>query len=313
MEWLTEDIPLDCRIIYKKKKDGGTRVICAPNEKLKTAQGHILRYLEKLAKENYKLRPTKYAHGCVPGRSTLTCAQMHAMDNSATLSFDILKFFDNCPTDHVWERFISCGLPAGIVDRIKELCTRDGRCPQGFPTSPWLTNLAMIGTDLMVASYAKRHNMTYSRYVDDMVLATTGSTPERGDGGKWPKMIDIERGIEKILSNIGLKLKRKKTHQMHRFGREKRRIIGVTIRQDGNGYDAPRKLRLKGRAIVHNLAKAIKEGSMDKSEMNALWVVAKGYVSYMDHLRRDNINGHNTADPFINEDDWGVCVGWFGG
>lgn len=311
MDWKTDDIPLDWRQGRIKKSDGGVRIIWIPNDELMKAQTLVLRYLEGLARNDMKLRPTKYAHGCVPNRSTLTCVKMHEPDAGVFMRCDIRKFFDNCPTQPVWDRFVENGVPVRIADRILELCCHNGMFPQGAPTSPWLTNLAMIDVDLKAAAYAENNKLTYSRYVDDLIYGATSETKKNKEG-RYPSQLKVFKSTQKILDDLGLELKRVKSHQMFRYGREKRQIVGVTIRQDGNGYNAPRKLRLRGRALVHNLAKAIRHGGMGKEEMWALWQKARGYVAYMDHLRRDNKEGFNTADPFIDEDKWAVCTAYYG-
>ncbi len=54
----------------------------------------------------------------------------------------------------------------------KYQCGRMGHMPQGAPTSPMLTNLAMNGFDRMVADVAIENGLVYTRYADDLCLST---------------------------------------------------------------------------------------------------------------------------------------------
>ena len=47
-----------------------------------------------------------------------------------------------------------------------------GYLPQGAPTSPKLSNLALRGFDQKIRIIAGQHGLTYSRYADDLTLST---------------------------------------------------------------------------------------------------------------------------------------------
>lgn len=51
------------------------------------------------------------------------------------------------------------------------LCYRGDALPQGAPSSPAITNVIMRGFDETVGAFCKEHNVTYTRYCDDMTFS----------------------------------------------------------------------------------------------------------------------------------------------
>jgi RNA-directed DNA polymerase len=58
--------------------------------------------------------------------------------------------------------------PSTHVDAI---CGLDGRLPQGSPASQMLANLAFVEIDESILRICERHQITYTRYVDDLALS----------------------------------------------------------------------------------------------------------------------------------------------
>lgn len=90
--------------------------------------------------------------------------------------------------------------------------------PQGSPTSPTLSNLAVKRMDYRLAGFAQKHGAIYSRYADDMSFTWT----ERM--GKKRINIFIS-SVQGIIKNHGFELNNKKT-----------RIMGTGSRMDIVGY-----------------------------------------------------------------------------
>ena len=54
---------------------------------------------------------------------------------------------------------------------LTSLCRFEERLSQGAPTSPVLSNIALNNIDVRISKFAAQHNVTYTRYADDIVLS----------------------------------------------------------------------------------------------------------------------------------------------
>lgn len=271
--------PLDWRIARIPKKSGGMRTLYIPNDRLMEVQRNILQDLYKIK----ELRPTSFAHGFVPYRSTLTGALIHYRNAGIIIGMDIYHFFDKFPPEAVRPKLLEAGILPSTVDRIMKVCTYKGMLPQGAPTSPYMTNIGMIDVDCMLSAYLKDRGFTYSRYADDISAAQ--ADPEQNSGfHEMKRYTRIIKGVELILSNLGLELNRKKTHVAFKNGVISRRVTGIVIRNDGKGYNAPRKLRNYARVGIHKLYWKVKTSGVEDSD-KASWRRLKGIVQYLDKVR----------------------------
>ena len=296
--------PLDWREARITKKSGGYRKLCIPNDALKEVQEQILQFLYYTK----GLWPTKYAHGFVPFRSTITSVQMHDPAAPAILCCDVKDFFDNFPVEPVKQKLLQANISPFLVEKILQCCTYRGAFPQGSPCSPWLTNLGMTECDLMLGSFAEKRGMTYTRYADDITMSVKSTTQVKKDYTRE------FHGIELILNKkLGLTLKHSKNHVIWRRGSEKRQVLGITIGQDGRSYNAPMKLRRRIRAGVHNLAQKIRGNNNRIYEEDvAMWKVLFGYVCYFDHIRSFSPDTNAaTADCCIGENDFNYLMSLF--
>src|SRR5262249_697930 len=149
------------------KRGGGERPIWAPLPKLKAAQQWIrVNVVEKLLVHGA-------VHGFMPGRSTLTNAEVHK-DPRVVLKLDIEDFFPTVTLPRVKGVFRKAGYREQVATLLALLCTEaprevvehEGksfyvalgpRClPQGAPTSPALTNTLCLRLDQRLAGRAKR-------------------------------------------------------------------------------------------------------------------------------------------------------------
>lgn len=111
-------------------------------------------------------------------------------------------------------------------------------------------------------------------------------------------------GVDTILkSNVGMHLNHKKDHIIFRGSRCKPLILGITIRQDGHGYNADKRFRMEARAAVCNFYhKIFNDQGGIASEADALeWLKIKGRVEYADKCRKTSDEGYNADDPAIQE------------
>lgn len=297
-----------CRI-PKPGKPGEFRKITIPNDGLKAVQRRILRFLYKVD----GLRPSAFAHGFVPHRNTSTGVSRLNRQASVIACMDVKDFFDNFPLEPIRDRMCKAGIPESLVDKILQACSYKGAVPQGGPCSPALTNIGMFETDLVLGAYAKCLGYTYTRYADDL---TFSRLPREGSAEKTTRgeTRALFRAVEKILeSRLGLHLKHSKDHVIHIDSGQKRQVLGVVVRKDGLGYNAPRGLRRKARAMACNLARKLQQadGVPTKADY-AKWAELVGYVRYFDNLRSYGDAEASGADPVIQERHWSYLEGIFG-
>lgn len=305
--------PLDWREATIPKKSGGVRLLEIPNDDLKLEQRRILRYLYDLRRQGL-LPISQVAHGFVPFRSTLTAITHHDLQSRVFVCLDIHDFFPNFPVDRTLGVIRGAGVNGLTIDYIKRCCTYKGRFnrdhfPQGSPTSPFLTNIGMIDVDCMISAYARRNGFHYTRYADDIQLSalpgteTTERYMELTKNKSYPFM-DIFFGIETILKDhLGLELKHTKDHVIWRWSLCKPQILGVILRADNFGYNAPKKKRRCARAGVFNLFKKLESQNWHPFDEDILkWQHLSGLIDYMDYVRSFSpFESAATADPIIQE------------
>ena len=158
--------------LYKEhilpKRNGGQRIIYAPIPPLARAQRRILTDLL------YQMMPSPAAHGFVRRRSIVSAARTH-VDACIVIRVDLKDFFPSCTTTLCREALVRWGEQYPDVkehtDFILTACMREGRLPQGAPTSPALSNLVCRAMDNRMMGVAKKLWARYTRYCDDLVFS----------------------------------------------------------------------------------------------------------------------------------------------
>ena len=181
----------------QKKKQGGTRPIDAPVEKLKFIQRRI---------NDRILQPIKIhkaAMGGVRGKHLRENLLLHV--GAPMLSnFDLEQFFLNISADQVFRTFRSIGCAPEVAQVLTRLTTFKGRLPQGAPTSTMLANLvAGYGgkgcLDGRIEGLCRKHNARNGRWVDDISIS----------GPRYLRR--LKPTVEGIIEQAGFKPNRDKT------------------------------------------------------------------------------------------------------
>lgn len=111
-------------------------------------------------------------------------------------------------------------------------------------------------------------------------------------------------GVDAILkNNVAMHLNHKKDHIIFRGSKCKPLILGITIRQDGHGYNADKRFRMEARAAVCNLYHKVfsdQKGVAEDMDIR-MWQIIKGRVEYADRCRKPSDEGYNTVDPVIQD------------
>ena len=211
-----------------KKKSGGFRQITAPRTQ---------NYMMMLSAINVLLRsmytPSEYAMGFTDGRSVVTNANVH-VGMEYVYNIDLKDFFPSIHQARVWKRLqvppfkftqSIANLLAGIC------CMKESRedeksnktnvyvLPQGAPTSPVITNMICDKLDYYLSRLAKRFNMNYTRYADDITFSST-----RFVYGKNGKFI---QELNRIIKEQGFTINETKTRLQRKGSRQE--VTGIIV------------------------------------------------------------------------------------
>ncbi len=183
--------------VRSKKSDGGFRVITKPNKQL----GSWLKQVNKVLNELYPSWPD-YIHG-KKRHSYVTFAKAH-VGQSVVITIDIKNCFPSVSQSKVaaslenrlqLERSVAIALASKLCER--------GEVPQGFSTSNFLSNLALLESFEKLDALTQGHGLKFTNYVDD--IAISGEITDPGQ---------IINEVALILSRAGFSLKKAKIKVM---------------------------------------------------------------------------------------------------
>jgi retron-type reverse transcriptase len=164
------------------KKTGGTRTLSAPHRTLAAAQSWVLDNILG----RFPVEPP--AHGFVMGRSTLSNALPHR-GQAVVVNLDLADFFPSITFPRVRSVFQRAGFSPAVATILALLCTECPRIPvqhdgityhvaigpralpQGACTSPALSNQVARRLDRRLGGLARKLNLTYTRYADDLTFS----------------------------------------------------------------------------------------------------------------------------------------------
>jgi RNA-directed DNA polymerase len=164
-------------------------------------------------------------HGGVKKRSNITNAKPH-QGKKYKLTTDLQDFYPSIKAKKIYDTFIELGFNAQCAFYITRLTTWKGELPQGTPTSTHISNIVFLKTDYQLIELCKAHNITYTRYIDDLTFSSQS---------------DFQNVIGEILDIVlqsGLKISRRKT-----FYNGSQTVTGIKIYL--HKIDAPEKIITK--------------------------------------------------------------------
>jgi RNA-directed DNA polymerase len=163
------ELARDARGYYSKferrKRTGGTRLICASQGRLKWLQRAFLDgFLAPI-----EMPP--HVQGCVKGRSARTNAELH-VNKEVVINIDLRDFFGSVSLNMVTQLFIDkLAFEEEAAEIFAALVAMDGLLPQGAPTSPAIANLIALKLDDDILRICSQASCSYSRYVDDITIS----------------------------------------------------------------------------------------------------------------------------------------------
>lgn len=222
--------------ITRPKRDGSTRPISSPEPVLMDVHRWVLANVLVVA----PVHQCSWAYQA--GRSIVGCAKEH-LGARWLIKADIHDFFGSISESRVFDVFNALGYPRLLSFELSRLCTRThvpspqgrrnsgrpylrmprGVLPQGSPTSGALANAIMHPIDAELLILARRHQLTYTRYSDDLIFSSTGAF-SRGRAAGVMEMVN------QTLRGHNLELHRRKSRIATPGSREV--VLGLMLHGD---------------------------------------------------------------------------------
>lgn len=224
------------------KHSGGFRQIDAPNPILKTDLARIKDVLEGTG-----ILAHTAAYAYVPGRCAKNSIERHQKrKHTWYLKLDLHNFFGSCTQEFILQQLnqilIFNTLGDECLNNLTKIAMLNGGLPQGSPLSPWLTNQIMLPIDYEISTYCKQHNVTYTRYADDMLFSTTSKAFLQNN---------VISKMQEILQNTPLRLNTEKTKISSIYGQNWN--LGLMVNKD-NKITVGTKKKERFRACLHDFA-----------------------------------------------------------
>jgi retron-type reverse transcriptase len=253
LRWLAYHTEVATRVHYVHftvpKKSGGTRSLSAPHKLLAGAQRWVLdNILAKLPVE-------RACHGFLPGRSIVSNAAVHA-GQGVVVNLDLQGFFPSIGFPRVRRAFERLGYSPAVATVLALLCTECPRrlvryagtlywvatgprgLPQGACTSPALSNQVARRLDRRLQGLAKRLEVRYTRYADDLTFSGSAELP--------PRLGYLLARVRRIAEEEGFALNDKKTRVLRRH---RAQVVTGLVVNERPGVSRKEVRRL--RAILH--------------------------------------------------------------
>jgi RNA-directed DNA polymerase len=209
---------------HEFRKQGKTRVVLNPNEKLRAYHEFLRLFL-------FDFLPVRrdVVFSYRKGVSAYDAVIKHAGSKHFFVC-DIADFFPSISRDRIRRTIVAGGNSTPIldidqwVDRVLDLVSVEDALPLGFSTSPSISNSALLPLDDAIQRHCVAHDLIYTRYSDDIVVSA----------------VDAERlrGVEGVLATCfaehmegDMALNPAKSKLLHTGG--KIRILGMVLLPNG--------------------------------------------------------------------------------
>lgn len=206
------------------KKSGGVRDISVPVKGLKS----MLTYLNMVLQAMYE--PSDAAMGFVPGSSIADNAAVH-VGKYYVFNTDLKDFFPSIHQARIWKvlQLKPFSLNKELASVIAGLCCMldangNGVLPQGSPCSPILTNIVCRQLDRRLSGLAKRFNLRYTRYADDITFSS--------DYNVFQEESEFMTEFKRIIADQNFIFNDKKTRLQKRNQRQE--VTGLVVNDKVN-------------------------------------------------------------------------------
>ncbi|MGM9804113.1 MAG: reverse transcriptase domain-containing protein [Muribaculaceae bacterium] len=224
------------------KKNGGERVITAPNARLK----YIQRCLAFVFSSRYK--PKYCVNAFTHSRSVVDNALAHVGKNYV-YNIDLKDFFTSITAKMVATELCNLGFDPDMSQLLSKICTypvtvngkTQNMLPQGAPSSPILSNICARRLDNRLIGLACRFNLNYSRYADDITFSSNHNVYSPGG--------EFITELYSIINHEHMQVNEKKCRLQKRGSRQE--VTGLIVNEKVN---VSRKYYKNLRALIHQIA-----------------------------------------------------------
>ncbi|MGN6578490.1 MAG: retron St85 family RNA-directed DNA polymerase [Bordetella sp.] len=256
-----------------KKTPGEFRAIAQPTPEIKLLQ----RWLMSSVLKEFKIHGAATAYR--KGHGLADNARPH-LHNRFMLKLDFQNFFPSIKMDDLMRYLTNVGWEnpddMDLLGRVLFKFNRRKKCLElsiGAPSSPMVSNFLLFSFDTLIEDYCLEHDITYTRYADDLTFSTNSPNVLR----------DCKTFVAETLANIEsphLSLNGNKVVETSK--KHGRRVTGLIITSDNRisiGRDKKRELRV----LIHRHMQQL----LTPDEFQSL----KGYLAFLksvepEHLER---------------------------
>lgn len=204
------------------KKNGGKRNISSPCNELKLIQNGLNTLFGNI------YRPNINVFGFVEKKSIIQNAEKH-IGKAVVINIDLKDFFNSIIFDTIIEKIIRQPYyfsyrPACLIAKLLTVSSENGNriLPQGAPSSPLITNIVADHLDARLSGFAKKCNLVYTRYADDITFSTNNYN-------NWLK---CRKSIFHIIEDEGFTVNKRKFHIS--FAGQRQVVTGLVVNEKVN-------------------------------------------------------------------------------
>jgi RNA-directed DNA polymerase len=237
LKTLSSNLPVGAGRLYEsethRKMRGGIREIFKPQP----PYDFVTKNLHRSFTDRLPYEAPAHVHGFVRGRSTISNASEH-LGKPCVLRIDLEDFFPSISASTVKASLQAQGYEDEAADLAVGIVTIAGKLPIGLSTSPFLSNLAFLGTDQSLSEYSRLEGLSFTRYVDDLTFSGEVTDRHQADIGR-------------ILDDAGWSVNRHKTRFMRRGGPQY--VTGLYV-GEADKPRIPRKIKRRMRWMLHMIS-----------------------------------------------------------
>lgn len=249
------------------KRNGGVRSICAPYPTLMFIQ----RWIYDNILSDKEIHPA--ATGFIKQKSIVDNAKAH-LDQRCLLKMDLKDFFPSITKQNIYYIFKGFGYSRKVAWNLATFCSFEGVLPQGAPTSPALSNILAKKLDRRLAGFAKKFDLIYTRYADDLTFSGYSISA---------KMIQY---IEEIIQDQKFRVNKEKTKLI--IGNKQKIITGISISSNKITIPKERKREIR-KNIYHVLTKGLFEHLKNIGKNDAIYIERLlGYLYFWKSVEPEN-------------------------